>query len=278
MGSRRTVEDKILMVKLYFKFENYSEVIRQWNNFSNSEPPKRDTISGVIHRFEETGSVADSPRSGRFTTLLTDDALEDILNIVDQNPSISIRRGSLETGLSATSFARAMDKLDYRPYCAQYVVSLSDDDFDRRMEFSDVMITKFLANPTIVDHILYSDEAQILLNGTVNRHNTCYWGPANPDVQIPVLNSKQGVMAWCGVTSTALFGPYFFEGNVGTASYLNMLNQWPWPQVRYKRLMFQQDGAPAHYALLVRQWLTESFTITGLADDGQSNGLRAHPI
>ena len=42
-------------------------------------------------------------------------------------------------------------------------------------------------------------------------------------------------------------------------NYMDMLEKFLWPRVKYKRLYFQHDGAPAHYALLVRQWLDQKF-------------------
>ena len=34
-----------------------------------------------------------------------------------------------------------------------------------------------------------------------------------------------------------------------------MLRAFVWPRIRQRRMIFQQDGAPAHYALQVRHWL-----------------------
>ena len=38
-----------------------------------------------------------------------------------------------------------------------------------------------------------------------------------------------------------------------------MLEDEVWPRVRYKRLYFQQDGAPAYYEFDVRCWLDKKF-------------------
>ena len=66
-------------------------------------------------------------------------------------------------------------------------------------------------------------------------------------------------MVWCGITSACLIGPYFLEDNVTGVSYLAMLDEYLWPAVRYKRLIFQHDGAPAHYERNVRNWLDHKF-------------------
>ena len=118
---------------------------------------------------------------------------------------------------------------------------------------------KFEENPTLVNKIIWSDESQFTLNGVINRHNCCYWAYSNPHVQIPIPNSKEGIMVWCGMTSGGLIGPYFFDVSVTGDSYLHMLDEFLWPQVKQRGLYFQQDGASAHYSCQVRSWLDRKF-------------------
>lgn len=66
-------------------------------------------------------------------------------------------------------------------------------------------------------------------------------------------------MVWCGITPSGIIGPYFFEENVNGPSYLKMLEDYLWPRVKHKGMYFQQDGAPAHYSLQVREWLDKKF-------------------
>jgi hypothetical protein len=62
-------------------------------------------------------------------------------------------------------------------------------------------------------------------------------------------------MIWAGISATHIFGPYFFEGSVNQHTYLTMLRDWLVPQLERMNLTgevwFQQDGAPAHYAISV---------------------------
>ena len=72
------------------------------------------------------------------------------------------------------------------------------------------------------------------------------------------------VMIWAGMTSDYLIGPYFFDGPVNAASYSAMLETWLIPQLRDRELLddvwLQHDGAPAHFALAVRDILNERFS------------------
>ena len=113
--------------------------------------------------------------------------------------------------------------------------------------------------PRLVDKICWSDESQFRLDGQVNKHNCTYWATVNPELQLEIPNSKQGVQVWCGMTSRGLIGPFFFDGNVTAAAYLAMLTEFLWPKLMRRKLLFQRDGAPAHYALDVRAWLDSKF-------------------
>ncbi|GFG37993.1 hypothetical protein Cfor_02876 [Coptotermes formosanus] len=58
-------------------------------------------------------------------------------------------------------------------------------------------------------------------------------------------------------------GPYFFDGQVNATPYSAMLETWLIPQLRDRGLVddvwLQHDGAPAHFALSVRDVLNEHF-------------------
>ncbi len=45
----------------------------------------------------------------------------------------------------------------------------------------------------LADKICWSDESQFRLDGQLNKHNCTYWATANPELQIGIPNSKQGV-------------------------------------------------------------------------------------
>ena len=67
-----------------------------------------------------------------------------------------------------------------------------------------------------------------------------------------------GVTVWGGITSAGLVGPFFFESTVTGALYLKMLQEKVWSVISQREdideLYFQQDGAPPHFASIVRNW------------------------
>ena len=76
-------------------------------------------------------------------------------------------------------------------------------------------------------------------------------------------SKKPGVTVWCGISSVGIIGPYFFDGCVNGKSYLEMLKHFLIPRLAAGHydddVMFQQDGAPPHFATAVREFLHEKF-------------------
>ncbi len=159
--------------------------------------------------------------------------------------------------MTQSSYRNALSQLDLKCYRPQFVVDLSDDDIDRRAQFATDWLERFEMDETLLDKIVWSDEADFKLNGVVNRHNCSYWAAENPHQQIPVLHSQQGVMMWAAISPTGLIGQYFFDSPVNGASYTELVENCLWPAIIRRRRLYQHDGAPAHYSQQARAWLDE---------------------
>jgi len=59
----------------------------------------------------------------------------------------------------------------FHPYKIHLLQELNEDDFDRCLEFCELMMEKIDAEPDFVYNIVFSDEAMFQFNGNVNRHN-----------------------------------------------------------------------------------------------------------
>ena len=112
--------------------------------------------------------------------------------------------------------------------------------------------------------VFFSDEAVFHLSRVVNKHNCRIWAEENPHNTIEVPNYSPKVTVWCAKSSEQIIGPWFFnESSINQANYLDMLENYLYPILRRKRLVkkivFQQDGAPAQFSRQVRAWLNEKF-------------------
>jgi len=72
------------------------------------------------------------------------------------------------------------------------------------------------------------------------------------------------VNVWLGMTQSKVYGPFFSaEATVRGPVYLDMLEQFLELQILkdgvLDTVVFQQDGAPCHYAMIVRDYLDRPF-------------------
>jgi hypothetical protein len=94
-------------VFLYFRSDgndhNYRDVVDLFvERFPNSVPPSRQAIHSLNKMSEETGSVADIPRSGRPKSVTTGENLNIVAQSFVQSPTKSTRKASSEHGILRT--------------------------------------------------------------------------------------------------------------------------------------------------------------------------------
>ena len=99
----------------------------------------------------------------------------------------------------------------------------------------------------------------------MNRLNCVYWDDENPHFTIMSQLNQPGVTVWGALSSEGVVGPVFFGVTVDGTNYLVMLRDVVVPQLRtranFAELFFQQNGAPPHYALAVRDSLNQTFSV-----------------
>lgn len=68
----------------------------------------------------------------------------------------------------------------YKTFKVQIPQELSEDGFDRRVEFCNIRMQRSEDDANFINNIVFSDELTFMLNRSVNRHNCCYWSDTNP--------------------------------------------------------------------------------------------------
>ena len=65
------------------------------------------------------------------------------------------------------------------------------------------------------------------------------------------------------MTSNRIVGPFILHDIMNAERYLTMLRDKVWPIIsawdNIEDLIFLQDGAPPHFAIVVREWLNAQF-------------------
>lgn len=241
--------------------------------FNNTHPERqaitKSTVSKIVKKFHEHGTVKDLPRTGR--PKLDDNIKLDVLLSYNENPHLSTHQVALDLNVCQSSVKKILHKEKYHPYKIRLIHELNEDDYDRRLQFCENMQERCNMDPLFCANVLFSDEATFFLNGTVNRQNCRYWSKENPHwAQVAHTQHPEKVNVWAGIFQDQIVGPYFFDENLTGQMYLDFLQvelipalaqRYPGdePDTPALTMWFQQDGAPPHYALAVRQYLNEIF-------------------
>ena len=131
-----TTEERAFLVEYVFREgDRFRENVKQkfQVRFPNSKCPNRDTVRDLISKLSVTGSVHDVPGTGR-PTLLTDEKVYEISDVMLRSPSKSIRKLVQETGISTWTAHKAVrDKLRLFPYKVNVVHELQETDYEKRV-------------------------------------------------------------------------------------------------------------------------------------------------
>ncbi|KAA6389841.1 MAG: hypothetical protein EZS28_014632 [Streblomastix strix] len=112
--------------------------------------------------------------------------------------------------------------------------------------------------------IQFSDECLFELGGQSNVKNIYYLSRENPSFHFVKPHKKKEKMTWVAVSGAGLIVPLFFDKNVNTLSYQQLLSDKFLLELDSKhgsasQFFYQQDGVPAHYAKDNRAILDEIF-------------------
>lgn len=257
----------ILIMRGYGDLKHsYQAVADLFNErFPNRPPISKNGVVTTVRRFEEHATLKDLPRSGRPKTATNEDMATDVLVTVMEEPHSTTRNLGTEFNISTYSVRNILKSNSYHPFKVHLVHELSGDDFDRRIEYCDTMMQKLDTDPNFVNNIVFSDEASFLLNGNLNRHNCRYWSEKNPHWKREAhTQHPQKVNVWSGLIGSNVIGPFVIDGNLNGDTYRNLLVDRIIPAIRnlglnFDSVWFQQDGAPPHYAVNVRDLLDQTF-------------------
>lgn len=156
----------------------------------------------------------------------------------------------------------------YHQYKIRLVQELSEDDYDRRVEFCDEMMRRYDEDNQFFNWICFSDEATFELSGPaiVKIYDI---GDVNPHwMRDSHTQHPQKLNVWAGIIGQNIVGPYFIAGNINAENYIafvHLLRTEVVPRIQeitglaFEQVWFQQDGAPAHFAVIIRDYLNEIF-------------------
>lgn len=261
-----TQQQKIEIVSLYLEgYLTQDDIVTEINQkyFNGERRLKQSTVSKLIRKFRETGSVATKPRTGR--PQVSENVKQQIMELVQNNVHSSVRGISKEINVSKSSVWNTLKQAKFHPYKMQITFRILEIDYQTRMDFCNLFLERMNAGEISSETVLWSDESLFYLNGVHNKQNYRYWCQQNPGwMSERRYKTDAKVMVWTGVIGQHIIGPYFFEDTVTQYSYLELLETFVLPELRRlginpNNIWFMQDGAGPHFALTVRAFLNATF-------------------
>uniref|UniRef100_A0A0K0DZX4 DDE_3 domain-containing protein n=1 Tax=Strongyloides stercoralis TaxID=6248 RepID=A0A0K0DZX4_STRER len=239
--------------------ESYSNAKRQFGTLNGLkvEFPSFPTLKKWLKNLFDTGSVQGKPKVKPAAKLEV--AIAEVKEKIKEDSRLSTRCLSALTTTPITTVWRALKANNLKSYKMMSVQQLLPVDHQKRRQFFLDELERITKDSRHLERIIFSDEAHFHLNGGINRHNCRMWSVDNPLwFEERSLHSLR-VTVWGAISSSKIYGSYFFEGNESGQSYLDLLKSQVLQDIVKKHspgeFIFMQDGAPPHYSKKMREWL-----------------------
>jgi hypothetical protein len=233
----------------------------QCRNHFNCEPPRGNKIKLWERKLFTTGSLHDLPRSGRNKLPRNLEALNASLQAF---PTKSVRKRSAQLQIPRSSLHTVLRKtIKVKPWRPTHVQFLTEADHASRVAACQALLNRY---PSVAEQqlLFFSDECAVYCDAKAK--NVVWWSKENPFFTDQVRQHPASVMIWGAISRNYLIGPFFLDGHVTAALYIQLLQRQFVPAIRNLpcdnlRLAahLQQDGAPAHTALSTRTFLNNMF-------------------
>ncbi|KAA6322565.1 MAG: putative transposable element tc3 transposase, partial [Streblomastix strix] len=182
----------------------------------------------------------------------------------DVAPLLSYRSREAESGVPRSSLQRLANEFGFHSYRDNPIEQLSAQDKLNRHAFQLLILEKSLRIPDFFFKIWFYDECLFELGGQPKVKNMYYSSRKNPSFHFDKPHKQKGKMIWVTVSGAGLICPFFYDNSVNTLSYQQLLSDKFLPELNARhrnasQFFYQQDGAPAHYALDNREILDQIF-------------------
>lgn len=239
--------------------------------YAERYPQRRRPNANVFRRLEqrarETGNLMPQVvELGRPRTVRTPEMEEQVIDMIEHNPTRSTRSIAQELGVNHSLVWNVLHSAQFHPFHYTRVHSLLPDDFERRTNYCNWLLQQVEEHPNFTSRIMWTDEANFSRDGFFNQRNSHYYSLENPHVVYERNHQYRfSVNVWAGIMGTRLIGPVFLPHRLNAEHFMhflendfqNFLDDIPLAQLN--NMWLQLDGAPAHNAAPVRIRLDEQF-------------------
>lgn len=235
--------------------------------YPNRRRPSYNCIRDVVFRLADTGVLLPNYEGrGRESTRRVLRAEEELLQVVERNPSVSTRVAARQVGVSRSTVHRIFRRNLLHPYHIQRVQELTENDRPLRVTFCTWFRQRVANDVHFCAKVLFTDECCFTRNGIINFHNAHNWSDVNPHAtRQQRFQHRFSVNVWAGILGDTLLGPHVLPQRLNAASYLEFLeNVLPnylddVPLLTRTQMWFMHDGAPPHFSRRVRDFLNATY-------------------
>lgn len=224
--------------------------------------PSYTCFRNMCLRLHSTGTFHPSASEGRPSSHAGSALETRIIEHFERNPRTSTRRAAAVFNVSHSLVWRTLRDDGQHPYHFRRTQELIAADYVPRINFCAWYRTRVQADPNFAASVLWTDEASFTRNGILNQHNEHVWARTNPHAfSTHNFQHQWRINVWAGIVGDTLIGPIWLPARLNTETYMNVLSEHVEEQLEelsvteYSNLIFQHDGAPAHFARPVREYL-----------------------
>lgn len=262
-----SLEQRITLIKTYYSGQSVKEIKDAFVAiYEYRELPAESTFRRVVDKFNRTGSVRLKSDDPIPEINVNEDRTEIVLAAVAADPKTSLSKIEADTGVPKTTAFRILHSQKFKAYKLQRHQELLNADLEKRIEFCQILVDRMNTNRNFSLNLCFTDECSFTLHNEPNTQNTRLWATENPHQFVATRTQyPQKVNVWTGICRGSIIGPFFIEGNLTGATYLELLQNNIVPALEQLNLnipdiIFQHDGCPSHSTRLVREFLNETFT------------------
>ncbi|KAL6417686.1 hypothetical protein ACFW04_012579 [Cataglyphis niger] len=183
-----------------------------------------------------------------------------ILVTIEENSQNSVRHLAETLGLSRHLVHRTLRQNGLHPYHFQRVQQLLPRDQEPRINFCDFLhnVGGMILFPTAY----YGPTKERYAQRVFNSHNYLLWAEENPRaIRQHALQYRWMINIWAGIIANRIIGPYFLPPRLTGEVYTNFLEH-------QQQLIFQHDGALAHFSRQARNILNAYYPDKWMGRDG----------
>ena len=257
-NSPYTPQQESRIVFKYGELQRYAKV-RRWYRLvyylRPNQVPSYKQFRRVVTRFQATITTADGKSPGRPISAKTEENIEIIRDLINDDMTLSIRKICSIVMLAFGSVWTILRKnLKLYPYRCHNTIPLTDVHRETCVDFCEWLLSQ---PDGFVDKVFFSDEKTFEERSRPNKQNERYWCQEDPEIEDE--NRVQGgrkLMCWAGLIDGRVVIHWFDENERKNQHiYLNMLQTVAWPAVSAvatrRGYWFQQDGARPHTTPMV---------------------------